>query len=88
MIALANAVPAHLRGQLSTLVAVGGSLGRIIGPAGLSSLLAWSLYCPPTKYGGLVDYHLVFVIESIIMVVIVLIGSCTFTLASLTKPVD
>ena len=86
MLALSNAVPAHLRGQLSTLLAMSGALGRMIGPAGLSSLLAWSLHRHSAGVAGLVDYHLVFVIESIVMAIIVLLGLRAFTLESLTTP--
>lgn len=87
-VAMANAVPAHMRGQLSALVGVGGALGRIAGPASLSNLLAWSLSYSSAKYGWLVDYHLVFVIESIVMVIVVLLGFHALTLASLTTPVE
>lgn len=60
-----------------------GSVGRVIGPPTLSSLLAWSL----ESTGG-VDYHLVFVLEAIFMLVIVLLGLRSFTLASLTIPIE
>lgn len=60
-----------------------GSVGRVIGPPTLCSLLAWSL----ESTSG-VDYHLVFVLEAFLMVVIVLLGLRSFTLASLTIPIE
>ena len=56
-----------------------------MGPAGLSSLLAWSFHRPSIGV-VVVDYHLVFMIESIFMVMIVILGFRTFTLESLTLP--
>lgn len=89
----ANAVPANVRGQFGGLFAVAGSLGRALGPAVLSSLLAWSLHSPSSSSanglgGPFVDYHLVFVLEAILMLVVTLLGMKVFTLEALTIPVE
>lgn len=64
-----------------------GSLGRVIGPATFSSLLAWSLESTDAR-GGVVDYHVVFVLAAILMVVIILLGRRSFTLESMTVPIE
>ena len=90
-LASANAVPVKTRGKVGGIFAVSGSLGRVIGPAALSSLLAWSLHANPPGGGdntGLVDYHAVFVVETLIMVVVIVLGRKALTLESLTVPIE
>lgn len=91
-LASANAVPVEVRGKVGGIFAVSGSLGRTVGPAALSSLLAWSLHANPSTSGGgnnrLVDYHAVFVVEMVLMVVVVVLGRKALTLESLTVPVE
>eukprot|EP00903_Cladosiphon_okamuranus_P010938 g10330.t1 len=91
-LASANAVPVEMRGKVGGIFAVSGSLGRAIGPAALSNLLAWSLHAnPSTTAGGnnwLVDYHAVFVVEMLLMVVVLVLGRKALTLESVTVPVE
>lgn len=83
MLASAHAVPVHMRGQFSGMFAVAGSLGRATGPMCLSSLLAWSL--ERTSYP---EYHLVFVLESILALGITALGVYVLTLEALTVPIE
>lgn len=89
-LASANAVPVKMRGKVGGIFAVSGSLGRVIGPAALSSLLAWSLHARSSsdRHNRLVDYHAVFVVEMVLMVVVVLLGRKALTLESLTIPIE
>lgn len=91
-LAAANAVPIETRGKVGGVFAVSGSLGRVIGPAGLSSLLAWSLHDKPLRGGGannaLVDCHAVFVVEMVLMVAVIALGRKALTLESLTVPIE
>lgn len=60
-----------------------------MGPAVLSSVLAWSLHSSSTNgQGGRLDYHLVFVLEAILMLVVTLLGRRVLTLEALTIPVE
>lgn len=90
-LASANAVPVKTRGRVGGIFAVAGAFGRAIGPAALSSLLAWSLDATPSSGGGnnvLVDYHAVFVVLMVLMVVVFVLGLKALTLESLTVPVE
>lgn len=88
-LASANAVPANMRGKFGGIFSMAGSLGRVIAPPTLSSLLAWSLESThPSGSGDRgVDYHLVFVLQAIMVVVILLLGLRAFTLVSMTIPI-
>eukprot|EP00904_Undaria_pinnatifida_P010345 jgi/Undpi1/6440/HiC_scaffold_20.g08921.m1 len=86
-LASANAVPVNMRGKFGGIFSMSGSLGRVIGPATFSSLLAWSLESTDAR-GGVVDYHVVFVLAAILMVVIILLGRRSFTLESMTVPIE
>ena len=90
-LASANAVSVERRGKVGGIFAVSGSLGRVIGPAALSSLLAWSLRA--NHRGGeddarLVDYHAVFVVEMLVMVVVIVLGRKALTPESLMVPIE
>lgn len=90
-LASANAVPAKMRGKIGGVFAVAGALGRVVGPAALSSLLAWSLDATPASGRGnnmLVDYHAVFVVLMGLMVVLTVLGWKALTLESLTVPIE
>lgn len=89
-LASANAVPAKMRGKFGGVFSMAGSLGRVVGPPTLCSLLAWSLESnhPSGGRGGGMDYHLVFVLEAILMIVIFLLGLRSFTLVSMTIPIE
>lgn len=90
-LASANAVPVKTRGRVGGIFAVSSALGRAIGPAALSSLLAWSLDVAPGSGGGnnvLVDYHAVFVVLMVLMVAVFVLGLKALTLESLTVPVE
>lgn len=89
-LASANAVPVEMRGKVGGIFAVSGSLGRVLGPAALSNLLAWSLHAKPLsgRDNWLVNYHAVFVVEMVLMVVVIVLGRKAFTLESLTVPVE
>lgn len=91
-LASANAVPVKMRGKVGGMFAVCGALGRAIGPAALSSLLAWSLHADSPSgldnTTGIVDYHAVFVVEMVLMVVVTILGRKAFTLESLTVPIE
>eukprot|EP00752_Nemacystus_decipiens_P005351 g4852.t1 len=82
-LASANAVPVESRGRIGGIFSMSASLGRVIGPAVLSSLLAWSLHADPPGHGDdhwLVDYHAVFVAEMVLMVVVTALGRKSLTL--------
>lgn len=89
-LASANAVPVQMRGKIGGVFAFASALGRVIGPAALSSLLAWSLDTTRSGRGHsvLIDYHAVFVVLTLLMVVVVVLGLNLLTLESLTIPVE
>lgn len=62
---------------------VAETLGRAIGPAAFGSMLAWSV-----EHNSMADYHLVFMIQSILMFVVVAIGWRTLTLERMTLPTE
>lgn len=82
-LASANAVPVKMRGKVAGFFTISASLGRAIGPAGFSSLLAWSL-------GGnkLLDYHAMFVVLTILMIVFIILGWKVLTLEALTVSIE
>ncbi len=90
-LAWTNSVPVHVRGKVGGAFAVVMSLGSVVGPPALSSLMAWSLQTPSgqgnDKYWP-VDYHAVFVVEAVLMVVITVLGREALTLESLTLPIE
>lgn len=79
-----------MRGKFGGIFSMAGSLGRVIGPPTLSSVLAWSLESTHASGGGGrgVDYHLVFVLEAVLMLVIILLGLRSFTLVAMTIPIE
>ncbi|CAB1117157.1 unnamed protein product [Ectocarpus sp. CCAP 1310/34] len=83
-LASANAVPVPMRGKMGGIFAVASSFGRVIGPAGLCTLLAWSLQ----SSNVLMDYHAVFVVEMVLMSVMFVLGRNVLTLEALTIPVE
>lgn len=90
MLASTKAVPAYLRGRFSGLVAVAGGLGRVISPAVLCSLLAWSLDAPSKEVeqgllGWIMSYRLVFVIQSFNVTIMLVLASRIFTPQLLTS---
>ncbi|CAN0413405.1 unnamed protein product [Pylaiella littoralis] len=90
-LASANAVPVKMRGKVGGVFAVAAAVGRVIGPAAFSSLLAWSLNVAPGRgrsINVLVDYHALFVVLMVLMVVVIMLGLKALTLESLTVPVE
>ncbi|CAN0449076.1 unnamed protein product [Pylaiella littoralis] len=90
-LASANAVPVKMRGKVGGVFAVAAAVGKVIGPAALSSLLAWSLNVAPGRgrsINVLVDYHALFVVLMVLMVVVIMLGLKALTLESLTVPVE
>lgn len=90
-LAWTNSIQGHVRGKIGGVFAVASSLGNALGPPALSSLLAWSLQASASGRGSkkrLVDYHAVFVVEAILMVVITVLGRKVLTLQSLTVPIE
>ncbi|CAM9838758.1 unnamed protein product [Ectocarpus sp. 8 AP-2014] len=83
-LASANAVPVPMRGKIGGIFAVASSFGRVIGPAGLCTLLAWSLQ----SSNMLLDYHAVFVVEMVLMSVMFVLGRNVLTLEALTIPIE
>lgn len=82
-LASANAVPVKMRGKVAGFFTISASLGRAIGPAGCSALLAWSL-----GSNKLFDYHAMFVVLMILMVVVVVLGRKALTLEALTVSIE
>lgn len=82
-VASTSIVPQHERGKLGGLLMTAEGLGRFIGPAGFSSLFAWSI--SPSAYRW-VDYHFVFILYATVFAVIAGLTWATLTLDNMTKP--
>jgi len=88
-LAWTNSVPVHVRGKVGGAIAVSISLGSVVGPPALSSLMAWSLGSSSGRANNVfTDYHAVFVIEAVLMAVITALGREALTLETLTVPIE
>ncbi|CAB1097633.1 unnamed protein product [Ectocarpus sp. CCAP 1310/34] len=77
-------VPSRMRGKLGGLYNTAESLGRFCGPVGYATTYAWSV-SPSTleAFGGWVDYHFVFYLSALALVVVGVMAWRTLTVENL-----